>query len=100
MIYPDCHIRAELLTAKVSNKMMEPLFKIVPVGFGSNGEQRHSGEEFGYILKGKLELKVGTQSFTLGAGDSFYFSSVLPHTYKNVGNIEVETIWVVAPPLL
>ncbi|MGB9755683.1 MAG: helix-turn-helix domain-containing protein [Desulfurella sp.] len=100
IIYPGSHVKAELLVSKISNKMMEPLYKIIPVGCDSQGEHRHNGEEFGYILKGKLELRIGSQSTVLEAGDSFYFSSLLPHYYKNIGDVDVETIWVVAPPVL
>ncbi len=100
IIYPGSHIFAELLVSKISNKAMEPLYKVVPVGCGSSKEHRHVGEEFGYVLKGKLELKVGDQIRVLEPGDSFYFSSTLPHSYKNVGDVDVETIWVVSPPVL
>ncbi|HEX13235.1 MAG: MerR family transcriptional regulator [Desulfurella sp.] len=100
IIYPQSHIKAELLVSKVSNKEMEPVYKIIPVGCYYQNEYKHNGEEFGYILKGKLELRVGSQSSVLEAGDSFYFSSLLPHTYKNVGDTDVEAIWVVAPPII
>ncbi len=100
IIYPGSHIFAELLVSKISNKAMEPLYKVIPVGCGSLKEHKHVGEEFGYIIRGKLELKVGDQSKVLKPGDSFYFSSTLPHSYKNVGDVDVETIWVVSPPVL
>ncbi len=100
IIYPGSHIFAELLVSKISNKAMEPLYKVVPVGCSSSKEHRHIGEEFGYVLKGKLELKVGDQIRVLEPGDSFYFASTLPHSYKNVGDVDVETIWVVSPPVL
>ncbi len=100
IIYPGSHIFAELLVSKISNKAMEPLYKVVPVGCGSAKDHRHVGEEFGYILKGKLELKVGDQVRILEPGDSFYFASTLPHSYKNAGDVDVETIWVVSPPVL
>jgi len=100
IIYPGSHIIAELLVSKISNKAMEPLYKIIPVACSSKGEHRHVGEEFGYVLKGKIELKVGGQKKILEPGDSFYFSSTVPHSYKNVGDIDAETIWVVSPPVL
>lgn len=100
IIYPDSHIFAELLVSKISNKTMEPLYKVIPVGCGSLKEHKHVGEEFGYIIRGKLELRVGDQSKVLESGDSFYFSSTLPHSYKNVGDVDAETIWVVSPPVL
>ncbi len=100
IIYPESHIFAELLVSKISNKSMEPLYKVIPVGCGSLKDHKHIGEEFGYVLKGKLELRIGGQTKILEPGDSFYFSSSLPHSYKNVGNVDVETIWVVSPPVL
>ncbi len=100
IIYPESHIFAELLVSKISNKTMEPLYKVIPVGCGSLKDHKHIGEEFGYVLKGKLELKISGQTKVLEPGDSFYFSSTLPHSYKNVGDVDVETIWVVSPPVL
>ncbi len=100
IIYPESHIFAELLVSKISNKAMEPLYKVIPVGCGSLKDHKHIGEEFGYVLKGKLELKISGQTKVLEPGDSFYFSSTLPHSYKNVGDVDVETIWVVSPPVL
>ncbi len=100
IIYPGSHIYAELLVSRISDKSMEPLYKVIPVGCASMKEHKHPGEEFGYILKGKLELRVGDQVKVLEPGDSFYFSSTLPHSYRNVGDVDVETIWVVSPPVL
>ncbi len=100
IIYPGSHIFAELLVSRISDKSMEPLYKVIPVGCASRKEHMHPGEEFGYILKGKLELRVGDQVKVLEPGDSFYFSSTMPHSYRNVGDVDVETIWVVSPPVL
>ncbi len=100
ILYPGSRIRAELLVNKISNKAMEPLYKVVPVGEGSKGVHQHEGEEFGYILKGSLELCVGDQKVILHEGDSFYFNAQRPHSYRNVGDKDVETIWVVSPPVL
>lgn len=40
----------------------------------------HTGEEFMYVLKGKIELRHGEESETLGQGDSAYFDGLVPHT--------------------
>ena len=98
IIYPDNKVVKDLLVVDPSNKIMEPAYKIVPQNSDSNGWHRHKGEEFGYILKGKLELKVANESFELEEGDCFYFSSRLKHYYRNIGDCDVETIWIVSPP--
>lgn len=98
IVYPDNKVVKDLLINDPSNKIMEPAYKIIPVNADSNGWHRHKGEEFGYILKGTLELRVASDVFILKEGDSFYFDSKLKHYYKNIGDIDVETIWVVSPP--
>lgn len=98
IVYPDNKVIKDLLVNDPSNKIMEPAYKIIPVNADSNGWHRHKGEEFGYILKGMLELRVASEVCILEEGESFYFDSKLKHYYKNLGDIDVETIWVVSPP--
>ena len=54
---------------------------------------RHSGEEFVFLLKGKLELRFenGT-AFRLDPGDSLYFDSAVGHVYLSVGKEEAEVL--------
>lgn len=44
----------------------------------------HSGEEFLFVLDGKLEFRCGNSVVTLEEGDSLYFDSVVPHGYRGV----------------
>ena len=39
----------------------------------------HSGQEFNYVLEGKLRVTLGNRNFQLSAGDSIYFSPSIPH---------------------
>ena len=39
----------------------------------------HSGQEFNYVLDGKLGVTLGNKDFLLSAGDSIYFSPAIPH---------------------
>ena len=39
----------------------------------------HSGQEFNFVLEGKLGVTLGNRNFTLSAGDSIYFSPAIPH---------------------
>lgn len=41
-------------------------------------------EEFGYVLKGKINLVLGKQIYKVKGGESFYFFIL---TYKNGKNI-------------
>lgn len=55
----------------------------------------HDAYEYGYVLKGVLEVTVGNEVFTLHEGESFGFDSTIPHVLKNVGDGDLEGIWFV-----
>jgi DNA-binding transcriptional MerR regulator/quercetin dioxygenase-like cupin family protein len=89
-------VRMELLAW--GNTVMEPhLFTIAP-GAGSGEEYSHEGEEFLFVLRGALDIELGGQSHCLRAGDSFYFESNTPHTWRNSGKTDTVVLWVNTPP--
>ena len=55
----------------------------------------HDGYEYGYVLKGTLEIVVGSETFTLNEGESIGFDSRIPHRLRNVGKGAFEGIWFV-----
>jgi len=55
----------------------------------------HEGYEYGYVLKGTLEIVVGSETFTLNEGESMGFDSMIPHRLRNVGGGGLEGIWFV-----
>jgi DNA-binding transcriptional MerR regulator/quercetin dioxygenase-like cupin family protein len=89
-------VRMELLAW--GNTVMEPhLFRIAPQG--SSGESyHHEGEEFLYILQGELQISLEGEEYHLQPGDSFYFESATPHSWKNPGRSETWVLWVNTPP--
>ncbi len=44
----------------------------------------HSGVELLYLIKGKLEMTIGVETFQLSTGDSIYFDSMQKHTYRSL----------------
>ena len=80
------------------NTVMEPhLFTITP-GAGSGESYSHEGEEFLFVLRGALDITLEGQPHRLRAGDSFYFESNTPHTWRNSGKTETVVVWVNTPP--
>ncbi len=80
------------------NTVMEPhLFRIAPRA-GSGEQYSHDGEEFLYIVRGKLEIALEGRAFRLATGDSFYFESNTPHRWSNPGKREAWVLWVNTPP--
>jgi len=56
-----------------------------PVPVEKARPHQHSGVEFLYVLKGRLALRVANEDHFLDAGDSVYFNSTRPHSYRSVG---------------
>ncbi len=96
--FPHTEVYSELLTRNVKRKTMQPLYKVVKPGCGSEGLYSHQGEELGIVLEGTLELTVDNQVYQLETGDSFYFQSSRQHGYQNKGSVDAVLIWVISPP--
>ena len=73
-------------------------FQLAP-GASSEGAYSHEGEEFMHVLAGSIEIVLdGDQFFELGQGDSFYFESRRPHSWRNSHDGDTVLIWVNTPP--
>jgi transcriptional regulator with XRE-family HTH domain len=60
-----------------------------------NKLMRHSGLEYGYLLEGRLTLKLDFDSYELDPGDSFCFDSSRPHLYLNATDAPAKGVWFV-----
>lgn len=58
----------------------------------------HEGEEFMYVLSGRLEVAYGKESHTLEAGDSIYYDSIVPHHVHAAPGCEARLLAVVFTP--
>jgi transcriptional regulator with XRE-family HTH domain len=56
---------------------------------------RHAGQEFGYLLAGRLQVDVGFDSYRLGPGDSISFPATTPHRLRNDGPEPAHAIWCI-----
>ena len=59
---------------------------------------RHEGEEGGVVVRGRIELTVGGESRVLGPGDAYYFTSAIPHRFRNTGQEPCEIVSASTPP--
>lgn len=46
---------------------------------------QHGGVEFLYMIRGKLELVIGSDNYILDTGDAIYFDSSVRHGYRGCG---------------
>ncbi len=58
---------------------------------------RHEGEEWIYVLSGKLTLSLAGESYELDAGDAIHFDSRLPHRVIASGKKSAEILLVASP---
>jgi transcriptional regulator with XRE-family HTH domain len=81
-----------------SEPSVEFLLVTYEVGGASSPEdayQRHSGHEWGYVLSGKLKVRIGFDEYVLSPGDAISINSSIPHRLANIGNVPVQAIWFV-----
>jgi DNA-binding transcriptional MerR regulator/quercetin dioxygenase-like cupin family protein len=96
VLVPNPGVRMELLA--FGKKVMEPhLFRIAP-GATSGGAYSHDGEEFIYVLQGKVEVWLDeVEQYVLEPGDSLYFDSRQAHRWLSLSEKETLLIWVNTP---
>ena len=77
-------------------KRQEPIHLILEKGGETCLDNPHEGEEFGYVLKGKVEIHLGKKSYIAKKGDAFYYKADKTHYLKGIE--QTELIWVTSPP--
>jgi transcriptional regulator with XRE-family HTH domain len=66
-------------------RSMEPLLVTIEPEDGTPALVMHGGQEFNYVLEGRIRITLGKHSYELSAGDSIYFDPRLPHAQSAVG---------------
>jgi transcriptional regulator with XRE-family HTH domain len=79
----------EGLAMEMKNKGMDPFLLTIRPG-DPPSHLRHDGQEFIYMLSGKMEFRLGKESMQLAAGDSVYFDSSLLHSTRIIGRKPVK----------
>jgi transcriptional regulator with XRE-family HTH domain/quercetin dioxygenase-like cupin family protein len=57
--------------------------------------QRHPGHEWGYVLSGRLQVRIGFEEYVLEPGDAISINSSIPHRLATIGDEPVQAIWFV-----
>ena len=82
-----------------SGRTMEPLLATYPPGY-ANERYTHAGEEFVYVVEGRVVFTVDGVEYPLATGDSIHYSAETPHHFENRSDEPVQLIYVSAPPFL
>ena len=83
----------EVLGAGKPGKNMEPF--IIHSPFEITKMYSHEGEEFMYILEGRLEFIYGDTIYILEQGDNVYFDSCVPHSGKSLGDKKARVLVII-----
>ena len=90
----------ENLTPEARHKHLKA-FKVVidPKSEHTAGARyQHQGEEFQYVLKGRVEVTVGENKNVLGPGQSLHFNSSIAHRLRNLSSEQAELLVVLYTP--
>jgi transcriptional regulator with XRE-family HTH domain/KaiC/GvpD/RAD55 family RecA-like ATPase len=92
---PQDSISAKMLSPVDAELKAEPyIIEIPPRGSLPSHFFVHKGEEFGYLLSGRLQVRVGKAVYSLRIGDVIYLTSEMPAEWKNPSPMPARLLWV------
>lgn len=90
-------LRIQSLIERKDHTLSALLYTVEP-GCEKPDDTPHTGEEFVYVLSGKVEFIVnGGNSYMLSAGDAISYSSTSPHRWINRSGRQAKMLWVYTP---
>jgi len=87
-----------LAQGKTSRHMEPFMITVHPAPVGSHSLSSHEGEEFVYVLDGRIEVEYGRELHVLDPGDSIYYDSIVPHQLRAHGDDTARILAVVYAP--
>ena len=86
----------ECLDFPVTDRKMDAYYAEFEAQSEPTEPHQHVGAETIYDIKGQLVVRIESQDTTLCEGDSMYFDSGIPHSYRRHGRAACSAIVVVA----
>ena len=86
------------LIPNAQKNMMEPILVELAEGVSTAGDIPHEGEEFGYVLEGKIAIELGNKHHLCKKGEAFYYPANKPHCIINKGKGKARFLWISTPP--
>ncbi len=77
---------------------MEPVLVELLAGASTSVDFPHEGEEFGYVLEGRICLELGKKKYVCKKGETFYYAADKSHNISNNGNGTAKFLWISTPP--
>ncbi len=94
------HMHYHSLSRSKTDRHMEPFV----IDIDADEEKKyslsaHEGEEFIMVLKGKLEVNYGKQTYVLDEGDTIYYDSIVPHHVHAFNGQKAQILAVIYTPI-
>ncbi|MCC5911401.1 MAG: helix-turn-helix transcriptional regulator [Clostridiaceae bacterium] len=86
------------LIPNAQKNSMEPILLNMKPHSTSDVEAPHTGEEFGYVLKGNINIWIGHKKHKLKKGETFYFKANENHCLENPHDTPASILWISSPP--
>lgn len=86
------------LVPSAQKNEMEPILLYLNEKGAKETDMPHEGEEFGYVLSGRIKLTVGSRAFTVEQGETFYYKADKKHSIENLSNTQARVLWISCPP--
>jgi quercetin dioxygenase-like cupin family protein len=72
----------ESLAPYKKDRHMEPFLVTLQPATTEEERSAHDGQEFIFVLSGRMEVRLGEEMHVLEPGDSIYYDSTVPHLVK------------------
>ncbi|MDY2938843.1 MAG: XRE family transcriptional regulator [Fusicatenibacter sp.] len=86
------------LIPNAQKNRMEPIRLTLSPGGSTEPDPPHEGEEFGYVLQGKITIHLGNHLHKAKKGDCFYYEASCTHYLENKGKTPAVILWISSPP--
>jgi transcriptional regulator with XRE-family HTH domain len=94
------HLNFFSLAQTKTGRHMEPfIVEIEPSAESDYKLSSHEGEEFIFVLEGKVEINYGKEIYQLEQGDSIYLDSIVAHNVHAVTDQKAKLLAVVYTPV-
>jgi len=93
-VYEQAGFSFQSLTPEAGPEGLAAMKIIFPADRGETEYKEHEGEEWIYVLSGKLRLMLAGEATVLEPGDAAYFNGLLPHRWDVLGEEDAEMLAV------
>lgn len=94
------HLNFYSLAQDKTGRHMEPfMIDIEPSAHSDYKLSSHEGEEFIFVLQGKVEINYGKEVYLLNEGDSIYLDSIVAHNVHAAANQRAKILGVIYYPV-